>query len=217
MSVNLLPSEEARQQTLRRRALLAGGMVLVLWAVLAAAAIAQLAVVDDRVAERDSVAQRAALLRAQVDSLAVFQAMADDAAAGNQVLAFAMADEVSWAELLVDLSRTVPEDASFTDIAGQLIDPPPGGAPSSDVFVQGDRADVGFFTVAGYTTEVFTPGLEDLLRRFGAIDGFFQQYLSTAQREAIGDVEVTRFNAEVRLDDSARTDRYATGLPEAPG
>ena len=217
MSINLLPSEEGRQQTLRRRAGIAALLMVTLWAGLGAALIAQLAVVEDRADERDAVASRSAQLRGQVASLAVFQRMADDAAAGNQILAYAMADEVSWAQLLLDLSRGVPESASFTQIDGELIDTPAGTTTSSDVFVLTEGTDVGFFTIAGYTREIFTPGLEDMLRRFGAIDGFFQQYLSTAQVEEIGDVPVTRYAAEVRLEDSARTHRYADGLPRQDG
>jgi hypothetical protein len=221
MSIDLLPREEGRRRQLRRRAAIATLLLVTVWAALLAAQLAELAVVDDRLAERDAAAARAAELEAQVASLTVFQRMADDAASGNRLLAHAMADEVSWAQLLVDLSRGVPETASFTQINGQLADADlvtPTGAPTGgDVFVLTDAADVGFFTISGYSREVFTPGLQDLLRRFGAIDGFFQQYLTSAQVDAIGDVPVTTFAAEVRLDDSARTDRYADGLPGRSG
>jgi hypothetical protein len=216
VSVDLLPREEGRQQLLRRRAGIAGLAVATLWTALGAAALAQLAVVDQRREDRDAAAQRAAAARAEVAALAVFQRMADEAVAGNRVLAAAMADEVSWAELLVDLSRGVPDSASFTELDAQLVDDQEDGV-AGDVFVLTDREDVGVVTLSGYTTEVFTPGLQELLRRVGAIDGFFQEYISTAQVDAVGDVPVTRFSAEVRLDDAARTGRYLDGLPGRRG
>jgi hypothetical protein len=215
MSVDLLPREEGRQRRLRRQAVLAALALVVLWVALVAASLAQQAVLDDRIAARDAVAQREAQLAAQVASLAVFQQMADDVAAGNRVLAFAMQDEVSWAQLLVDLSRSVPETASFTQVSGTLgLD----GAPLDGTLVQPIDPDaVGRFAVSGYSREVFTPGLEDLLRRFGAIEGFVEQYLAAAQLESIGDVPVTRFSASVELDASARTGRYVDGLPAGEG
>lgn len=216
MSVNLIPGDVARETLVRRRAVIAVLGVLALWAVLGTVQWLQLRAVEDDVAERDVVAQRVALLQGQVDSLAVFQRMADDVSAGNAVLASAMGNEVSWAQLLIDLSRGVPDDASFTDISGQLVDPAPGSR-TADVFVRTDAADIGFFTVNGYTTDLFTPGVQELLRRFGAIDGFFQEYLSNATIGEVEGVAVTTFNAEVRLDDSARTGRYTEGLPGVGG
>ena len=215
MSVNLIPGDVRRTSLVRRRALIAMIGVLALWAVLAMVQWLQLRTVDDRVAERDQVAGRVALLQAQVDSLAVFQRMADDVTAGNQVLASAMGNEVSWAELLIDLSRGVPDDASFTNIEGQIVEAPVNAAtaPTNEVFINTDDTDIGFFTVDGYTTDLFTPGVQELLRRFGAIDGFFQEYLSNATLGEVSGVDVTTFAAEVRLDDSARTGRYTEGLP----
>ncbi|HUG83339.1 MAG TPA: hypothetical protein VMM13_02180, partial [Euzebya sp.] len=105
MSVNLIPGEVARTTLVRRYAIVALIAVLVLWAVLGTVQWLQVRAVEDSVADRDAVAQRVALLQGQVDSLAVFQGMADDVSAGNAVLASAMGNEVSWAQLLLDLSR----------------------------------------------------------------------------------------------------------------
>ncbi|WP_370325038.1 PilN domain-containing protein [Euzebya sp.] len=216
MTINLLPDEDARRVQIRRRALYGLLVIALLWAVLGLASLLQLSGLSQVQEERDATATRVAQLQGEVDSLAVFQELADDVASGNQVLAFAMADEVSWAQLLVDLSRGIPPSASFTDIDGQLTDAPTGALPGQqDVFIETDDTDIGFFAVDGYTTELFTPGIEELLRRFGEIDGFFQEYLSSATAGEIGDVDITQFNAEVRLDDDARTGRYAEGLPEA--
>ncbi len=214
MSINLLPESEERRSAVQRSALIALLGLMVVWVALGAAQLVQTSIVAEQVVERDAVAQQVALIRAQVDSLAVFQQMADDAARGNDLLSYAMVDEVSWAQLLLDLARGVPDSASFTNINGQILDSriEAGG---QDVFVRNEADDIGFFVVDGYTTELFTPGIEEMLRRFGQIDGLFQQYLSSATVDSIGDVDVTRFAAEVRLDDTARTNRYVDGLPRA--
>lgn len=219
MTINLLPDEDARRAQIRRRMVYALLGIALLWAVLGTISLLQLSNLEQVQTERDDTARRVAQVRGQVQSLQAFQDMADEVAAGNEVLRYAMADEVSWAALLVDLSRGIPTSASFTDIDGQLVDAPTGQVPTQDVFVQTDDTDIGFFVVNGYTTDLFTPGVEDLLRRFGEIEGFFQEYLSTATAGEIGDVGVTQFSAEVRLDDDARTHRYDEGLPgaEAPG
>jgi hypothetical protein len=217
VSANLIPGDVQQTTRIRRAAVIALIGVLALWAVLGIIQWAQLRTLDARVDERDGAAQRVALLQGQVDSLQVFQQMADDVTAGNEVLASAMSPEVSWAQLLVALSRGVPETASFTDINGQILDIPVTQAPRPDVFVDHEGDDIGFFTVSGYTTELFTPGVQDLLRRFGAIDGFFQEYLSNATIGEVSGIDVTTFAAEVRLDDRARTGRYEFGLPELGG
>ncbi len=213
MSVNLLPEREERRLLAQRRGITAVLVLAALWTILGTLLLLQLTTVSQRVDTRDEAAQRVAVLQAEVTSLAVFQRMADDARAGNELLAYAMADEVSWAQVLLDLARGVPDSASFTDVNGQLLDSR-GGVAGQDVFVQADADDIGVFVVNGYTTQTFTPGLEEMLRRFGQIDGLFQQYLSNANVDAIGDVPVTRFDAEVRMDATARTRRYVDGLPE---
>lgn len=213
MSVNLIPGDVRRTSAIRRWAIIAGVAILLLWLLLGLLQWLQLRTIDSQVIERDAVAQRVAVLEGEVASLSVFQRMADDVAAGNTVLSNAMGREVSWARLLLDLSRGVPTSASFTDISGQIVDPPPEGAANPEVFVPTDVPDVGFFVVSGYTTELFTPGVQELLRRFGAIDGFFQEYLTNAVVGDVGGVDVTTFTAEIRLNESIRTNRYVDGLP----
>lgn len=215
MSVNLLPSEVEGRRTIQRRAVIAAVAVLALWLALGTVFLAERGARDRAQAERDAIAQRSTVLQAQVQSLQVFQVMADQVAQGDRLLAYAMSGEVSWAQLLVDLASGVPESASFTVVRGQTVNPLGiAGAQPDYVFVPNDAADVGYFTLNGYTTQTFTPGVQELLRRFGRIDGLFQEYLSNASLDAIGPVDVTTFAAEVRMDDTRLTGRYFDGLPE---
>lgn len=210
MSINLIPRKDAQRAALRRQAGLALLGVAILWLALAAASLARLDQVEARVDERDGIAERVALLQAQVDSLAAFQDLADDVSTQNALLEMAMAEEVSWGRLLLQLSRAVPTSASFTAVDGTLVDPTAEGSDVTDLETD---TQVGRFLISGYTTATFTPGVRELLLRADEIDGFFQQYVTNAQATDIGGIPATAFDAELRLDEGARTGRYDDGLP----
>lgn len=215
MTVNLLPGTyEHRRRMERRWATLAVALV-VLWIALGVLILDEQNDRQRLLAQRDAVADRVALLDAQVESLGQFQELADRLEAGNEVLAFAMDNEVSWAQILVNLARGRPNTTSFTAIEAEIEAPEPV-TDDPDVFELNDEADLGFFVVNGYDTGQLT-GIEELLLRFGELDGFFQEYLSTLDSDAIGNVPVTTFSATVRLEASARTNRYELGLPVIGG
>ncbi|WP_157965363.1 hypothetical protein [Euzebya rosea] len=208
--VNLLP-REFEERSRQRRMVGVGVLVVAAWvALLAFVLLGQLAAVNDAKDERDTAQAEVNRLQAEVQSLAAFQDLADRLNATNAILTTAMDEEVSWAQVLNNLALSVPTTASLRTFDGALNDP---GTVSNEVFAENDTADVGFLNVTGYSTERFAPGVESVLLRFGQVDSFFQQYLSNAVQEEIGDVGVTTFDAEVRLDEDNRTGRYAEGLP----
>lgn len=212
--VNLLP-REFKERNRQRRMLLVGALVTVAWVgVLGLLLMAKLAAVDDARADRDTAQAQVNQLQAEIDALSAFQGLASQLATGNAVLTAAMSNEVSWAQLLNDVALTVPTTASLTDLQGTILDLPAGGTNSADVFVADEAGDIGLLSVSGYSIERYAPGVEAVLLRFGQVDNFFQQYLSIASAEAIGDVGVTTFVADVRLSATARTGRYLDGLPE---
>lgn len=214
--VNLLP-REFEERSRQRRMVGVGILVVLAWvALLAFLLFAKLAAVEDAKQDRDAAQAVVNQLQAEVNSLSAFQELAAQLNAGNELLASAMANEVSWAQLLNDVALTVPTTASLTDLQANLLDLAPGEVGGADVFVESENGDVGVLSVQGYSIESFAPGVEAVLLRFGQVDNFFQQYLSVATADAIGDVGVTSFSADVRLGDTARTDRYVDGLPE-PG
>ena len=214
--VNLLP-REFEERSRQRRMVGVGILVVLAWvALLAFLLFAKLAAVEDAKQNRDAAQAVVNQLQAEVNSLSAFQELAAQLNAGNELLASAMANEVSWAQLLNDVALTVPTTASLTDLQANLLDLAPGEVGGADVFVESENGDVGVLSVQGYSIESFAPGVEAVLLRFGQVDNFFQQYLSVATADAIGDVGVTSFSADVRLGDTARTDRYVDGLPE-PG
>lgn len=212
--VNLLPREFEEKSRARRMVGL-GVLVVIGWvALLAFVLLGKLAAVESAKDDRDAAQAQVNQLQAEIDSLAAFQALAAQLTSGNDVLAAAMSNEVSWAQLLNDVALTIPTTASLTQMQAGLLELPPGQVNAEGVFVQNEFGDVGVMTVEGYSIESFAPGVEAVLLRFGEVDNFFQQYLSQAAAAEIGEVGVTQFNADVRLGENARTNRYVDGLPE---
>lgn len=212
--VNLLPREfEARSR--QRQAALVGLLVVGAWVVLLAVLLlGRLSAVDSAEEDRNAAQTQVTQLQAEVAALAPFQDLADRLAAGNLQLAFAMGEEVSWAELLNDIALTTPSSTSLTSFAGNLVDLQPN-QPAAEVFTSNDAEDAGVLVFNGYSVDRVAPGIEAVLLRYGTVESFYQQYLSVATGREIGEILVTDFTAEVRLDTDARTERYVDGLPEA--
>lgn len=212
--VNLLPREyEARSR--RRQMALLGVVVVLAWiGLLVFLLLGRLSAVDAAREDRDAAQAQVNQLQTEAAALAPFQALADELGATNELLAFAMGGEVSWAELLNDIALTTPSSTSLTSLSGNLLEDAPGTAGQGDVFVPNEADDAGVLVVNGYSIERYAPGVEAVLLRFGTVENFFQQYLTIAASDEIGDVEVTDFTAEVRLDSDALTQRYVEGLPE---
>lgn len=215
MTVNLLPGTYERMRVLQRRWAAVAVALVVLWIALGALVFDEQTERNQLLAERNDAADRVALLDAQVESLSALQDLADRLAVGNETLAYVMDNEVSWARILVELSRGVPATTSFTSIHGR-IEAPDNVSDDDAIFVADDDGDLGFFVLNGYDTGQLT-GIQELLRRFGELDGFSREYLNTVESDSIGNVPINNFSAEVRLEPSARTNRYELGLPVIGG
>lgn len=211
--VNLLPREYEERAATRRAAGVAALLVLLLVAILAILQFLKLADIDRAVEERDAAQAEVNRLQAEVARLQEYASIAARLEAGNQILINLMEGEVSWARVLNDLALSFPSTASLTDLQAALLEEQAAQLSAGDVFEDNEAEDIGFLTFTGYSIERFAPGVEAVLIRLGDIQSFFQSYLAQAAVEEIGDVNVTGFTGEVRLDATARTGRYAEGLP----
>lgn len=213
--VDLLP-ESIRRREQERAAnvwLAAGVGVFVLLLVLVWAV--EQAGVDRAVERRDLALQEVAQLQAQVDALAAFQELADDLAAGNQLLVTAMGTEIAVARVLNDVALSLPSTSSLTGLtlAREAV---PGAepAPATDAAEVDLGESVANLLLSGYSIERFAPGVEGVLLEFDQVEGLVLTYLNTAAVADIESVEVTSFDANGLLTDRIYTGRYATGLPE---
>lgn len=206
--VNLLPKEieaAGRARTVTRMSALG---VLALAVVLGGLSVVQAGDRAQAERDRDDARARVEQAEARVAALAEYRELNNRYLARRELLASAMADEISWARILNDLSLAFPADASLVTLTAQAEAPEP---PRPGEIDPGFR--VGQIVASGYSLERYAPGVESVLLDFEGAQGFFNSYLQTAAATKLGDAEVTNFNGTIDLDDNAYTGRYAEGLP----
>jgi hypothetical protein len=210
--VNLLPREVEVQARQRRSATFTVVGVLLFVVLLGVAYFLKLGAVEQARQDRDAAQAEVTRLRAEVAQLEEFRILADKLDARNQILMFAMGNEISWARTLNDLSLTFPANASLRSLTATATDArltrqeTPGSLDFGEAIAQ--------LIYQGYSVERFAPGVEVVLLEFDNVRAFFNAFLTTAQVEEIGSTEVTAFNGSVRLNEEAHTNRYENGLPE---
>ena len=206
VKVNLLPRELEERRTARRVRNLSMLSVVAFVAVLGLLYVMKLNELSEAEEAREVVRAEVAQLEAQVAELEQYARLADELEARNALLATAMADEVSFARVLNDLSLGFPSNASLTSLQLTLQEPTaPAGAGEPSVL------NIGF---NGYSVERFAPGVETVLVEFDRVPTFFHSFVSTAQVNELEGTEVTDFNGTVQVDSESRTGRYDDGLPE---
>lgn len=206
--VNLLPREIAADTRVRTVARMSTLGVVVVVAVLGGLYLLQLQQVADAEREREDAQQRITQAEQRLAALDEFRVLKERYDARQALLAHAMADEISWARILNDLSLAFPSDASLVTLDAEAQQP---DEPADGEVVFGDR--VGQISASGYSLERYAPGVESVLMDFDGARGFFNSYLQTATATELGGNEVTNFNGTVDLDADAYTQRYVDGLP----
>ncbi len=218
--VNLLPREIEERARTRRTAGFTIGAVAAFAAVLLLVYLAKLGDLNQAREERDRAQQTVAELNDEKASLQEFAELDRLVNARNQLLASALASEISWASVLNNLALTFPGNSSLVTLeanlegvqaagdggaaAQQAADPTPGRSV----------ADVSF---EGYSVDEYAPGVERVLLKFSDVAMFFNAYLAEAGDEKRGDTVVTRFSGTLQVNNDARTGRYVEGLPPEAG
>jgi Tfp pilus assembly protein PilN len=155
--VNLLPPElRARQKTRQLTTLIAGAGVALVVLLLGFWFLQgqKLAGVNDDIAAQNLTNSG---LETQIAQLQEFQQLQEQAAAQQALLTKAFAGEVSFSQMLMDLSRTIPSDAYLDSFNATLTAPVPGAIPTTTGFVgafsAGGAAD-GFESLASWLTRL---------------------------------------------------------------
>ncbi len=233
VKVNLLP-REYEEQVRRRRTIGYTVAGVLLWCgVLAVVQALKAADVDRAREERDLALAQTAQLQSELVALDSYRVLAERLETRSALLADAMAPEVSWATLLNDLSLTFPTTSSLRSLTGTLDQPlpdaapvPPAPAPTPAPTPPPAPAPVpapapgplteeaiGTIVFEGYSIEGYAPGVETAIVRFDDVESFSDSFLTQAGTEEIGVTPVTQFQGQVDVNGSARTNRYAEGLP----
>jgi len=202
--VNLLPPElRARQKTKQQTTLIIGAGVALLVVLLGYWFLQgqKLSDVNDEVAAQNLTNSQ---LQSQIDQLQEFQTLQEEAASQEALLAGAFAGEVSFSQMLMDVSRTIPSDAYLSSFNAALIAPVVGAAPTTT------SGFVGSFTAGGAAD-----GFESLaswLTRLESVKGWVNPWLSSAT-ETGQNTGLYSFASGVDLSEDALTPRGREGEP----
>jgi Tfp pilus assembly protein PilN len=142
-------------------------------------------------------------LQSQIDQLQQFQVLQEEAAAQQAQLADAYAGEVSFSEMLMDLSRTIPSDAYLDAFNAALAPPVTETVPATTTFV-------GSFTAGGGAD-----GFESLaswLTRLESVKGWVNPWMSGAI-ETGENTGLYSFTSGVDLSEDALTPRGRGDVP----
>lgn len=200
--VNLLPPElRARQKVKQLTTLIigAGAAIIVLLLAFWFLQGQKLAGVNDDIAAQNLTNSG---LQTQIDQLQEFQQLQADAAAQQALLATAYTGEVSFSQMLMDLSRTIPSDAYLDSFNATLTPQVPGQVSTTTTtfvggFSAGGAAD-GFESLASWLT------------RLESVKGWVNPWLSSAT-ETAANTGLYTFSSGVDLTQDALTARGRAG------
>lgn len=206
--VNLLPRETYARQAAARQRMLVGVAGVVLLAVLAGAYVFQMNTLSNARDERDAAQAQLDELNAREARLAEFRDLEQRVDERQQLIATALANELSFAGILQDVATVMPADAALTEFdVTAVTDAGPDGEAVREIVA---RISAGGETLRGHA-----PGLERLLIEFDKIAAFFDVYVTDSvldEDEPEDDVAI--FTVEVDVGQEARTQRYMDGVPE---
>ena len=203
--VNLLPPElRARQKVKQLTTLIigAGAAIIVLLLAFWFLQSQKLAGVNDDIAAQNLTNSG---LQTQIDQLQEFQQLQEEAAAQEALLTTACTGEVSFSQMLMDLSRTIPSDAYLDSFNAALTVPVVGRRPTTTT-----TTFVGSFTASGAAD-----GFESLaswLTRLESVKGWVNPWFSSAT-ETGPNTGLYQFSSGVDLSEDALTARGRAGEP----
>jgi Tfp pilus assembly protein PilN len=200
--VNLLPPElRARQKTRQLTTLIVGAglamivLLLGFWFLQGQ----KLAGVNDDIAAQNLTNSG---LQTQIQQLQEFQELQAQAAAQQALLSKAFAGEVSFSQMLMDLSRTIPSDAYLDLFNASITSQVPGAVPTTTAFV-------GAFTAAG-AADGFQ-SLASWLTRLESVKGWVNPWFTSASEIGVRTGLYT-FSSGVDLTEESLTARGRQGV-----
>jgi Tfp pilus assembly protein PilN len=205
--VNLLPPELLTRQKTRRLTTLVIGAGAVLVVLLLGFWFLQgqkLSGVEEDIAAQNAVN---AGLQAQIDGLQEAQALQEEAASKQALLSTAYAGEVSFSQMLMDLSKVIPSDAYLTSFDASLSGAVTTGAATTTETTT-STAFAGSFSVEGAAD-----GFESIaswLTRLESVRGWVNPWLSNAE-ETGSNTGLYTFSSGADLSDAALTARGGEG------
>jgi Tfp pilus assembly protein PilN len=194
--VNLLPSElRAREATRRLTSVvvIVGVLVLGLVGLFYFFQVMNLSRAQDDLAAQEGVNQQ---LQAQVNDLQRFQELQNQLEAKQALVKSVFVGEVSWSNVLADISDVIPSDAYLTSLTGLIAAP---ATPTT-----GGATLIGNISFTGVVKE--TIPLATWLTRLEQVDGWENAWMTSATENSPFS-RIYTFNSGLDLSVDAATRR----------
>jgi Tfp pilus assembly protein PilN len=206
--VNLLPPELRQRQAVRRLTGLVAGIGAALVALILVFYVFQTMRLSSAEDELLAQEQTNAQLSAQIQELQPYAQLQADLTAKQALVDTLYANEVSWASVLLDVSRVIPDESYLTNLTGQITAPTGTqvGAPPAEELASGLIGNVTFSGVA-----LETETIASWLTRLEQVQGWVNAWVNSAVETG----EFTRiytFDGSVDLTADATTERGRGGL-----
>ncbi len=195
--VNLLPSElRAREATRRLTSVvvIVGVIVLGLVGLFYFFQVMNLSRAQDDLAAQEGVNRQ---LQAQIDDLQRFQELQSQLEAKQELVNSVFIGEVSWSNVLVDISHVIPSEAYLTSLTGSIA--APTATPTT-----GETNLIGNVLFTGVMKE--TDPLASWLTRLEQVDGWENAWMTSATEETPFS-RIYTFNSGLDLSVDAATRR----------
>lgn len=206
-TINLIPQEGKTESQTRRRLLLIAGLGALFVLLLAAITVWRQGAVDDARDELEAQNSANQSLQAEISALAGagdFQSTYDAQVA---TLTLALANDVSWGRLLVDLGRVIPDKVWVTSYSGSVN----RFGPDSE-----SDAGIGQISFSGVAFE--PPDVSAWIRVLDSeqYPGVVSSWATGLTKSSISEVEVTNFGSTTALSEGALSDRISDRIPDVP-
>jgi hypothetical protein len=199
--VNLLPeATKQRDRASRQKAVLVGGLVALVVAI-GAVHTTQVRSLTALEMELAAAEQQLGTLETEHAALGIYSDLDLQLTASNARLTAALSEEVSLAGLLQDIAMVTPTDTGLSNLS-LVLTPSTPELPSPTV---------GSINLTGQTTTGHAPGVERVLLHYGKISTFQEALFNSSTIDEDG---VSTFNVDIGVLPTAKTDRYADGMPE---
>lgn len=178
--VNLLPPELRQRQALRRRTSLVAGVGVAVIALIGAFYFVQTMRLSSAEDDLEAQEQANAQLQAQILELQPYADLQAQLDAKQQLVDTLYLNEVSWASVLLDVSRVIPDQSYLTNLTGQITAATGTviGAPT-DGGIAGLIGNVSFSGVARETETI-----ADWLTRLEQVQGWVNPWVNNAAESA---------------------------------
>ena len=206
-TINLLPQEGKKESQSRRRLFLMAGVGALFLLLLAAVTVWRQGAVDD--AREDLEAQLAKNQAVQAELAALAGAGGVQEAFNAEVLTLtaALANDVSWGRLLVDLGRVIPDKVWVTTYTGTAVRSGPDTPP---------EAGIGSMSFSGVAFDL--PDVSAWIRIMDSdlYPGVVSSWATGLIKTEIAEIEVVNFSSTTSLSSPALSDRLFDRIPAIP-